>query len=86
MTVPDEQGHPEPPLAGDETATLLSSLDRHPRRAAQAPGLRRGPLVLPVDRTAGTGAGQPRYVPGMTEQITPRQFHEADVVTWMGRD
>ncbi|CAN5733181.1 hypothetical protein BH18ACT15_BH18ACT15_04730 [soil metagenome] len=28
MTSPDEQGHPEPPLAGDETATLLGSLER----------------------------------------------------------
>jgi hypothetical protein len=28
MTNPDQQGHPEPPLAGDETATLLGSLDR----------------------------------------------------------
>jgi len=28
MTHVDEQGHPEPPLAGDETATLLGSLER----------------------------------------------------------
>ncbi len=28
MTHPDEQGHPEPPVAGDETATLLGSLER----------------------------------------------------------
>jgi hypothetical protein len=28
MTYLDEQGHPEPPLAGDETATLLGSLER----------------------------------------------------------
>jgi hypothetical protein len=28
MTYPDEHGHPEPPLAGDETATLLGSLER----------------------------------------------------------
>ncbi|CAN5747336.1 DinB family protein [soil metagenome] len=28
MTDLDEQGHPEPPLAGDETATLLGSLER----------------------------------------------------------
>jgi hypothetical protein len=28
MTYPDEQGHPEHPLAGDETATLLGSLER----------------------------------------------------------
>jgi hypothetical protein len=28
MTDLDEQGHPEPPVAGDETATLLGSLDR----------------------------------------------------------
>jgi hypothetical protein len=28
MTYPDARGHPEPPLAGDETATLLGSLDR----------------------------------------------------------
>ncbi len=28
MTHVDEQGHPEPPVAGDETATLLGSLER----------------------------------------------------------
>ncbi|MGC4814668.1 DUF664 domain-containing protein [Micromonospora sp. DT228] len=28
MTNADEHGHPEPPIAGDETATLLGSLDR----------------------------------------------------------
>jgi hypothetical protein len=28
MTDLEEQGHPEPPLAGDETATLLGSLER----------------------------------------------------------
>ena len=28
MTNPDQQGRPEPPLAGDETATLLGSLER----------------------------------------------------------
>ncbi len=28
MTYLDEQGRPEPPLAGDETATLLGALDR----------------------------------------------------------
>jgi hypothetical protein len=28
MTYLDEQGHPEPPVAGDETATLLGSLER----------------------------------------------------------
>jgi hypothetical protein len=28
MTDPDEQAFPEPPLAGDETATLLGSLER----------------------------------------------------------
>ena len=28
VTYPDEQGHPEPPLAGDETATLPGSLER----------------------------------------------------------
>ena len=28
MTNLDEQGRPEPPLAGDETATLLGSLER----------------------------------------------------------
>ncbi len=28
MTNPDEQGRPEPPVAGDETATLLGSLER----------------------------------------------------------
>ena len=28
MTDVDEQGRPEPPLSGDETATLLGSLDR----------------------------------------------------------
>ncbi|CAN5308622.1 DinB family protein [soil metagenome] len=28
MTDLNEQGHPEPPLAGDETATLLGSLER----------------------------------------------------------
>ncbi|MEU7609798.1 DinB family protein [Micromonospora sp. NPDC049204] len=28
MTNVDEDGHPEPPIAGDETATLLGSLDR----------------------------------------------------------
>ena len=28
MTNLDEQIHPEPPLAGDETATLLGSLER----------------------------------------------------------
>lgn len=28
MTSFDEQGHPEPPVAGDETATLLGSLER----------------------------------------------------------
>jgi uncharacterized protein DUF664 len=28
MTDPDEQVHPEPPLAGDEAATLLGSLER----------------------------------------------------------
>jgi hypothetical protein len=28
MTYPEEQAHPEPPLAGDETATLLGSLER----------------------------------------------------------
>jgi hypothetical protein len=27
MTQVDEQGRPEPPLAGDETATLLGSLE-----------------------------------------------------------
>src|SRR5712692_10474073 len=28
MTDLDERGHPEPPIAGDETATLLGSLER----------------------------------------------------------
>ena len=28
MTQPDERGHPEPPLAGDEIDTLLGSLER----------------------------------------------------------
>jgi Protein of unknown function (DUF664) len=28
MTDPDEHSHPEPPVAGDETATLLGSLER----------------------------------------------------------
>jgi hypothetical protein len=28
MTSADDHGHPEPPIAGDETATLLGSLDR----------------------------------------------------------
>jgi hypothetical protein len=28
MTYPYEQGRPEPPVAGDETATLLGSLER----------------------------------------------------------
>src|SRR5450631_128121 len=28
MTSPNEQGRPEPPVAGDETATLLGSLER----------------------------------------------------------
>ena len=28
VTQPEEQGHPEPPVAGDETATLLGSLER----------------------------------------------------------
>ncbi|WP_208761071.1 hypothetical protein [Micromonospora orduensis] len=28
MTWADENAHPEPPIAGDETATLLVSLDR----------------------------------------------------------
>jgi len=28
MTLLNEQGHPEPPVAGDETATLLGSLER----------------------------------------------------------
>jgi uncharacterized damage-inducible protein DinB len=28
MTYPNEQGYPEPPVAGDETATLLGSLER----------------------------------------------------------
>jgi hypothetical protein len=34
MTSPNEQGRPEPPVAGDETATLLGSLER--QRAALA--------------------------------------------------
>ena len=72
MTDIDEQGRPEPPLAADETATLLGFLDYQratlawkcagldaaglratvaaslddPGRDAQAPGLRRGRLVL----------------------------------------
>ena len=42
----DEQGHPEPPLAGDETATLLGSLERQRATLAwkcgglDAPGMR----------------------------------------------
>ena len=28
MTNPETKGHPEPPIAGDETATLLGSLER----------------------------------------------------------
>lgn len=74
MTRLDEQGRPEPPLAADETATLLGFLEYQRStlawtcsgldaaglqatvgassmtlgRSAQAPGLRRGRLVLPL--------------------------------------
>jgi hypothetical protein len=46
MTYLDEQGRPEPPVAGDETATLLGSLERQRATLAwkcgglDAPGLR----------------------------------------------
>ncbi|MGH9116941.1 MAG: DUF664 domain-containing protein [Acidimicrobiales bacterium] len=77
-----EQGRPEPPLAADETATLLGFLEFHRATlawkcagldaaglgatvaassmtlggAAQAPGLCRGPMVLPTAARAGPGA------------------------------
>jgi hypothetical protein len=46
MTHVDEQGYPEPPVAGDETATLLGSLERQRATLAwkcgglDAPGMR----------------------------------------------
>ncbi len=79
MTYPDEQGHPEPPLAGDETATLLGSLERQRATLAwkcgglDAAGLRA--TLAPSSITLG----------GLLKHLA---FVEADYFIWklLGRD
>jgi hypothetical protein len=58
MTERDEQGFPEPPLAGDETATLLGSLDRQRATLAwKCGGLDAAGLQVPVGASSVTLGG-----------------------------
>ena len=117
MTIVDDQGRPEPPLAADETATLLGFLDyqratlawkcagldaaglRHharlvddARRAAQAHGLRRGRLVLPVAARPGPAApwdavdwkADPDWEWHSAAEDTPDQLRTCGRTPWTG--
>ena len=71
MTDVDEHGRPEPPLAADETATLLGFLEYEARVAAAI--------------AAGGHLVSDEHAP-MWWTLADAEGNEADIATTMGRD
>jgi hypothetical protein len=69
MTCLNEQGRPEPPVAGDETATLLGSLERQRATLAWKCG---GDSTRPEGegRCLVDHAGRSAQAPGLVEDYT----------------
>ena len=68
MTTSDQQHHPEPPLAGDETSTLLGSLER--QRATlqwKCGGLDAAGLTATVGTSSITLGGLLKHLAGVEE-------------------
>ena len=80
MTDLDEQGHPEPPLAGDETATLLGSLER--QRATlvwKCGGLDAAGTRATVGASTITLGGLLKHLALVEEDYFSRRLHGRDL-------
>ena len=76
MTNPDEQGHPEPPLAGDETATLLGSLERQRATLAwKCGGLDAAGLRATVGASSVTLGGLLKHLAHVEADTFSRRLH-----------
>jgi uncharacterized damage-inducible protein DinB len=77
MTNLDEQGHPEPPVAGDENATLLGSLERQRATLAwKCGGLDAAGLQATVGASSMTLGGLLKHLALVEEDYFSRRLHD----------
>jgi hypothetical protein len=80
MTYLDEQGHPGPPVAGDETATLLGSLDRQRATLAwKCGGLDAAGLRATVAASSITLGGLLKHLALVEDDYFSRRLHGRDL-------
>jgi uncharacterized damage-inducible protein DinB len=91
MTDLDEQGRPEPPVAGDETATLLGFLDyQRATLAWKCAGLDAAGLTATVGASSMTLGGMLKHLALVEESWCSRSLHGRDLqppwdtVDWKG--
>src|SRR5919109_2966340 len=76
MTTPEERGHPEPPLAGDETATLLGSLERQRATFAwKCGGLDAAGLRARLGPSAMTLGGMLKHLARFEDDMSSEWLH-----------
>jgi hypothetical protein len=76
VTDPDEQVHPEPPVAGDETATLLGSLERQRATLAwKCGGLDAAGLRATVAASTITLGGLLKHLALVEDDYSSRRLH-----------
>jgi uncharacterized damage-inducible protein DinB len=79
MTDLDEQGHPGPPVAGDETATLLGSLERQRATLAwKCGGLDAAGLRASVGASSMTLGGLLKHMALVEDDYFTRRLHGRD--------
>ncbi len=80
MTDLDEQGRPEPPLAGDEAATLLGFLDFHRATLAwKCEGLDAAGLNATVVKSSMTLGGMLKHLAFVEEIWFSRRLHDREI-------
>ncbi len=79
MTDQGEQGHPEPPVAGDETATLLGSLERQRATLAwKCGGLDAAGLRATVGASSITLGGLLKHLAAVEDDYFSGRLHGRD--------
>jgi uncharacterized damage-inducible protein DinB len=82
----DEHGRPEPPLAGDETATLLGFLDyQRATLAWKCAGLDAAGLSATVAASPMTLGGMLKHLAYVEDAWCCRELHGRDSAPWLGK-